>query len=80
MRLVRQIGFISELPHGLVDAFRLTLADVSAATVLVHVRDVIHPESERQGKEVMSVLSNEMSLPQVCDRRVRGEGEPNERE
>lgn len=59
------IGFISDLPHGLVDAFRLTLADIQHATVLVHVRDVAHPESERQAAEVMKVLKNEMNLPEA---------------
>lgn len=50
------VGFISDLPHELVDAFRATLEEVSEADLLLHVRDAAHPESEAQCSDVMAVL------------------------
>ncbi len=50
------VGFISELPTDLVAAFRATLEEVRAADVIVHVRDVSHPESDAQREDVHRVL------------------------
>jgi GTP-binding protein HflX len=50
------VGFISELPHDLVEAFRATLEEVREADLLIHVRDVAHAESEAQKHDVESVL------------------------
>jgi GTP-binding protein HflX len=50
------VGFISELPHDLVEAFRATLEEVREADLLIHVRDVAHAESESQKDDVESVL------------------------
>ena len=50
------VGFISDLPHELVDAFRATLEEVKEADLLVHVRDAAHPESEAQREDVLTVL------------------------
>ncbi len=50
------VGFISDLPHGLVAAFRATLEEVTAADLVLHVRDISHPESEAQKSDVESVL------------------------
>ena len=38
------VGFISELPHELVEAFRATLEEVSEADIILHVRDAAHPD------------------------------------
>lgn len=51
------VGFITDLPHELVEAFRATLEEVATADVLVHVRDVAHPESEAQKEDVETVLA-----------------------
>jgi GTP-binding protein HflX len=51
------VGFISELPTELVAAFRATLEEVSEADLLLHVRDVSHPDSEAQAKDVRNVLN-----------------------
>lgn len=51
------VGFISDLPTELVAAFRATLEAVTEADVLIHVRDVAHPETEKQNKDVETVLS-----------------------
>jgi GTP-binding protein HflX len=50
------VGFISQLPHELVEAFRATLEEVAEADVILHVRDVAHPESAAQRADVIKVL------------------------
>ena len=50
------VGFISELPTELVAAFRATLEEVAAAGVILHVRDVAHPDSAAQRADVLAVL------------------------
>ncbi|WP_151180271.1 GTPase HflX [Hypericibacter terrae] len=50
------VGFISDLPTDLVAAFRATLEEVSAADIILHVRDVAHPETTLQQQEVIKVL------------------------
>jgi len=51
------VGFISELPHQLVVAFRATLEEVTEADLIVHVRDIHHPDTEAQRNDVHTVLS-----------------------
>jgi GTP-binding protein HflX len=50
------VGFVSDLPHELVAAFRATLEEVLEADVIIHVRDIAHPESEAQLRDVEDVL------------------------
>ncbi len=50
------VGFISDLPHELVAAFRATLEEVLEADLIVHVRDAANPEMEEQKRDVMTVL------------------------
>ncbi|MEA3043339.1 MAG: GTPase [Sphingomonadales bacterium] len=50
------VGFISELPTQLVAAFRATLEEVVSADLIVHVRDISHPDSEAQRDDVDEVL------------------------
>ena len=52
------VGFISELPHELVDAFRATLEEVAQADVILHVRDAAHPDTAAQRTDVMKVLDD----------------------
>jgi GTP-binding protein HflX len=52
------VGFISELPHELVAAFRATLEEVAEADVILHVRDVAHPDSAAQRADVVAVLED----------------------
>lgn len=52
------VGFIADLPTDLVAAFRATLEEVIEADVIVHVRDVAHPDSEAQRQDVEQVLSD----------------------
>jgi GTP-binding protein HflX len=50
------VGFVSDLPTHLVAAFRATLEEVIEADLIVHVRDIAHPDSERQRVDVEEVL------------------------
>ena len=50
------VGFISELPHELVAAFRATLEEVAEADVILHVRDAAHPDTAAQRADVIEVL------------------------
>ena len=50
------VGFISDLPHELVAAFRATLEEVVEADVILHVRDAAHPDSAAQRADVIEVL------------------------
>ncbi|MGI9422886.1 MAG: GTPase HflX [Hyphomicrobiaceae bacterium] len=50
------VGFISDLPTMLVAAFRATLEEVVEADLLLHVRDIAHPETEAQRADVEDVL------------------------
>jgi GTP-binding protein HflX len=52
------VGFISQLPHELVEAFRATLEEVSEADVILHVRDAAHPETAAQRSDVAKVLDD----------------------
>ncbi|MFL6799740.1 MAG: GTPase HflX [Xanthobacteraceae bacterium] len=50
------VGFISDLPTMLVAAFRATLEEVIEADVILHVRDLSHPDSRAQSGDVEQVL------------------------
>ena len=52
------VGFISQLPTDLVAAFRATLEEVIGADLILHVRDVAHPDSDAQRTDVQEVLRN----------------------
>jgi GTP-binding protein HflX len=50
------VGFISDLPHELVEAFRATLEEVKEADVVLHVRDIASEETAAQAGDVRTVL------------------------
>ncbi|WP_134679676.1 GTPase HflX [Paracoccus ravus] len=52
------VGFISDLPHELVAAFRATLEEVLAADLILHVRDISHPETVEQAGDVREILTS----------------------
>lgn len=52
------VGFISDLPTQLVAAFRATLEEVTAADIILHVRDISNPAHEAQKQQVLDVLSD----------------------
>jgi len=51
------VGFVSNLPTQLVAAFRATLEEVTSADLILHVRDIAHPDSDAQRSDVEHVLS-----------------------
>ncbi|MEO0393810.1 MAG: GTPase HflX, partial [Pseudomonadota bacterium] len=50
------VGFVSNLPTNLVEAFRATLEEVTSADWIIHVRDIAHPDTEAQRQDVEQVL------------------------
>jgi GTP-binding protein HflX len=52
------VGFISDLPTQLVAAFRATLEEVLEADLILHVRDISHPESDEQAGDVNDILGS----------------------
>jgi GTP-binding protein HflX len=52
------VGFVSDLPTELIAAFRATLEEVREADLLVHVRNMAHPDREAQREEVEDVLAS----------------------
>ncbi len=70
--LADTVGFISHLPHQLVDAFRATLEETAAAELLVHVIDAAGAEREQQIEQVDKVLADigAAAIPrlQVCNK------------
>ena len=51
------VGFISDLPTQLVAAFRATLEEVLEADLILHVRDISHPETDEQCANVVGILT-----------------------
>ena len=60
------VGFISDLPTQLVEAFRATLEEVAAADIILHVRDVAHPDSAAQRGDVLKVLAEMAEGPHAA--------------
>jgi GTP-binding protein HflX len=50
------VGFVSKLPHDLVEAFRSTLEEVTEADVILHIADAASPELDEQIEAVHRVL------------------------
>ena len=61
------VGFIRDLPHGLIDAFQATLQEAADATLLMHVVDASNPNFPEQMDEVHKVLAEigAADVPQV---------------
>ena len=52
------VGFVSDLPTQLIAAFRATLEEVTAADIVVHVRDISHEATEAQARDVRQILAD----------------------
>jgi GTP-binding protein HflX len=63
------VGFISDLPHELVEAFRATLDEVREADVILHVRDIASADSDAQSQDVAAVLQ-EIGVKKDEGRRI----------
>jgi GTP-binding protein HflX len=84
--LADTVGFIRDLPHDLVAAFKSTLAETRDADLLLHVVDCADPERDRRIEEVERVLAEigAQDVPQVLvfnklDKLANGEGMPEPR-
>jgi GTP-binding protein HflX len=62
------VGFISDLPHDLVAAFRATLEEVVGADIILHVRDISHPDTEAQKQDVLKVLRDLLTDAEIHER------------
>lgn len=69
------VGFVSDLPTELVAAFRATLEEVLSADILLHIRDISHPDTIAQKQDVEQVLKSLFasdtlpdSLIEVCNK------------
>lgn len=52
------VGFISDLPHELIMAFRATLEEVLNADIILHVRDIANSDTGSQCEDVLKVLDS----------------------
>lgn len=52
------VGFISNLPTHLIESFRATLEEVQMADIILHVRDITHPDTRAQRNAVMDILGD----------------------
>ncbi len=64
------VGFISELPTHLVAAFRATLEEVVQADLILHVRDIAHPDTAAQARDVEAVLRQLGLAPEESGRFI----------
>ena len=69
------VGFVSDLPTQLIAAFRATLEEVLSADLIVHVRDIAHPDSDAQRDDVLDVLSELGVAGEGAADRTEGEPE-----
>lgn len=54
--MIDTIGFISNLPHELIEPFVTTLEHIKHADIIIHVRDISHPITEKQNEVVMEIF------------------------
>lgn len=57
------VGFITDLPHQLVESFKATLEEIHFADVILHIRDISHPQSEHQKQTVLRIMK-EIGVPE----------------
>lgn len=65
------VGFVSDLPTELVAAFRATLEEVLSADLIIHVRDMAHPDAQTQADSVEAILTD---LGLEIDPELAGQG------
>ena len=63
------VGFISDLPHELVESFRATLEEVGEADLILHVRDIASDDTAAQARDVEQVLK-QIEQPEGKPRRI----------
>ncbi|MDP1736153.1 MAG: GTPase HflX [Caulobacter sp.] len=63
------VGFISDLPHELIESFRATLEEVQEADVVLHVRDIAGPDTQAQRRDVEKVMA-ELDVTTESGRKI----------
>ncbi len=63
------VGFISNLPHHLVAAFRATLEEVLEADLILHVRDISDPDNAAQAEDVENILAG-LGIEEKDEKRI----------
>ncbi len=63
------VGFISQLPTQLVAAFRATLEEVLDADLILHIRDISHPETQAQADDVQDILAD-LGITEQAQERI----------
>ncbi|CAD8120404.1 unnamed protein product [Paramecium sonneborni] len=56
--LLDTIGFISDLPKDLIEPFKSTLEGIQDADIVLHIRDISHPQTEHQKQVVLNILKD----------------------
>lgn len=64
---VDTVGFISDIPTQLLESFHATLEDAMLADVIVHVRDVSHPDAQAQAVNVDETLRSFDLRPELLE-------------
>lgn len=54
--LLDTVGFLNQLPHHLIEAFKATLEEISQASLILHILDVSHPLARKREQAVYEVL------------------------
>jgi GTP-binding protein HflX len=67
--LVDSVGFIADLPTELIEAFKATLEEVESADLILHLRDLSHPNTAAQRSDVLKILTDLIG-EQACQERV----------
>ncbi|MDO4242684.1 MAG: GTPase HflX [Actinomyces sp.] len=73
--LTDTVGFVRNLPHELVEAFRSTLEEVAGADLLLHVVDAAHPDPLGQVAAVRAVLADIPGALEVPELIVLNKGD-----
>jgi len=68
--LIDTVGFISDLPQILMTTFRSTLEEVSLSNLILHLRDISHPETHYQREKVLQILCEMKIKPELLENHI----------
>jgi GTP-binding protein HflX len=54
---INQKGFVMDLPHEMIPAFMTTLEHIKTADLVLHVRDISHPQTQKMDQTVREVVA-----------------------
>lgn len=67
---VDTVGFISDIPTTLVESFSATLEDIVNADLLIHIRDIAHPDTSAQKANVIQTLRSLQPPPFLLENMI----------